>query len=137
MILLDAFRKESASGILNLLTLEEQGLCFDFNINLAFNGYRYNYLCNPFFKIKKVISKRDTLYGEAEDEAGNKHHIKFITLHFQGHMTKSLIPRYVSSDTAYQRFLNVSSSNLNNLNRRKKLIKKSLKDRLKGLKRNQ
>ena len=96
MILLDVFRTEAKPKVLKLLSLENEGICFDFNINASYNGGWRSFVLTPGTKVKKMIRRDDGLYGQVQEIGKQAEYFKFYTLHFQGYLTKSLIPVYAT-----------------------------------------
>ncbi len=97
MILLDVFRTKTKPATLNLFTLESENICFDFNVNVSYNGFKNSYKLSKAFKIKKIDQVDYALCGEVVDSEDNGKPYKFYTLHFQGYITKTLIPLYIRS----------------------------------------
>lgn len=129
MIFLDVFRTEKQPHLLNLLTLEENGATFDFNLNVLYNGYKHHFLRSPFFKIKKIRREHGKLYGQVQNS--EKTQIAFYTVHFQGYLTKSLIPLYITSANVYQFMINYTIGTTTFLARKVRLLKNHLKATLK------
>ncbi|OOQ57060.1 glycosyltransferase family protein [Mucilaginibacter pedocola] len=133
MILLDVFRTEAHPHVLNLLSLEKDGISFDFNVNVPFNGCEYSFETTPSTNIKKMIRRNDGLYGKVKGINGTPVFSKFYTLHFQGYLTKTLIPLHVTAQTAGEGVANFIHSKSHNLVRRGKLFKNKVRDGLKKL----
>jgi hypothetical protein len=131
MILLDVFRTEAKPRVLNLLSLEKEGLSFDFNVNVPFNGCEYWFECTPSTKIKRMQRRKDGLYGKVAGDTPL--FSKFYTLHFQGYLTKTLIPLHVKPQTAIEYVSNYADSKAHNLVRRAKLLKNNVRDGLKKM----
>lgn len=129
MILLDVFRTETKPAILNLLSLESQNICFDFNLNASYNGCKYNYVLSPVSKTKKLTRRKDGVYGQTMED--NSLYLKFYTLHFQGYITKTLIPLYVTTKGRGGYILNKLTSEWSFSIRKMKLLKNRLRDKLK------
>ncbi|MBK0380644.1 hypothetical protein [Mucilaginibacter segetis] len=127
MILLDVFRTETLPATLPLLSLEGIGMGFDFNINASFNGYKHYFACTAYTRIKKLIQRRDGLYGLVKDDVKSPASVKFYTLHFQGYLTKALIPVYGNYSKGVERFKNNITGYYNFLLRRGKLAKNAVK----------
>jgi hypothetical protein len=132
MILLDLFRTETKPNVLNLLSLEEKNMVFDFNINVPYNGYKYSFALDPFFKIKKLLKYNNEWYGRVESAEKDIVNIKFYSLHFQGYLTKSLIPIYISHTSANKSIGNNILGTLTFLIRKTKLLKTHIKDTIKS-----
>jgi len=131
MILLDVFRTETNPGILNLLSLEPQNICFDFNLNASYNGCKYNYVMSPVSKTKKLTRRKDGIYGQTVEDSSL--YLKFYTLHFQGYVTKTLIPLYVTFKGQGGYIPNKLSSEWNFGVRKMKLLKNQLRDKFKRI----
>ncbi|MGZ3759120.1 MAG: hypothetical protein ACXVAY_21470 [Mucilaginibacter sp.] len=129
MIFLDVFRTEKRPKLLNLLILEDGGSTFDFNLNVSYNGYRHHFVTRPFYKIKKIKRLYGKLYAQVQNS--DKTLIAFYTFHFQGYLTKSLIPLYVTSANVYQFGLNYATGTITFLARRARLLKNHIKTILK------
>ena len=129
MILLDTFRRETQTKTLNLFTLEDKGICFDFNINVAANGNKQIFVMNPLYRIKHIVHKNGTSYGQAK--GGGRY--PFYTLHFQGYISKALIPMHITYGTKYQRMQNWVIGARHFTVRKLKLAKNKVRDTLKGL----
>src|SRR6185437_12698696 len=93
-----------------------------------YNGAKYSFLRYPFFKIKKMNRRSDGWYGQVQGDAANEVRIKFYTLHFQGYLTKSLIPFYLSTHNALEYFLNYVSGITTFVWRKTLLFKTHIKD---------
>ena len=130
MILLDVFRTETQPKLLNLFTLEENNICFDFNVNAAFNGHKHTFVFNPEYHIKKLIRRKDGIFGRVD---GSSTECKFYTLHFQGYVTKTLIPLYVTAQTINEGIKNRILAEYNFTTRKMKLLKNHLKRRVKTI----
>jgi hypothetical protein len=129
MILLDVFRTEAKPNTLNLLSLETEGISFDFNANVPFNGCRYYFECTPGTRIKKMTRRKDGLYGKVQ---GEPLYSRFYTMHFQGYLTKTLIPLHTNSQSAAEGVSDYLSAKSHNLVRRAKLYKNKVRDRVKN-----
>ncbi|RFZ85803.1 hypothetical protein DYU05_09465 [Mucilaginibacter terrenus] len=127
MILLDVFRTETRPNVLNLLSLEDEGISIDFNINVAYNGWHNWYLCNKVTGIKKMFRKADGLYGQIAGEGTKRTFSKFYTLHFQGYITKPHIPLHVTAKSYNERVANRLSANSHYISRRLKLFKNKVR----------
>lgn len=126
MILLDVFRTQTKPNTLNLLLLEGEGICFDFNVNVSFNGNKHSYVISNITHIKKLTRYKNSIYGCVEQTGSKKTYVNFCTLHFQGYLTKTLIPCYITpQNNSYV------SNNLKGINqyatRRIKMLKNSIK----------
>ncbi len=130
MILLDVFRTEAKPNTLNLLSLETEGISFDFNANVPFNGCRYYFECTPGTRIKKMTRRKDGLYGKVQ---GEPLYSRFYTMHFQGYLTKTLIPLHTNAQSAAEGLSDYLSAKSHNLVRRAKLYKNKVRDRVKNL----
>jgi len=129
MILLDIFRTEAKPVILNLLSLESHNICFDFNLNASYNGCKYNYVLSPVSKTKKLTRRKDSVYGQTKEDKSL--YLKFYTLHFQGYLTKTLIPLYIMPKGLYGYISNKLFSEWSFSVRKMKLLKNQLRDMLK------
>jgi hypothetical protein len=131
MILLDVFRREQQTNTLNLFSTEDEGQCFDFNINVAYNGRKQSFKMNSRYHIKQIKPRDGSIYGKAED--GQQY--LFYTLHFQGYLTKALIPLYITGGNAYQqmrnRLLSARSFTIRKLKLAKNRLKGAVKETLK------
>jgi len=130
MILLDVFRTEIKPIVLNLLTLEDEGATFDFNANVSYNGHHYHYVINRAFGIKQIKRKNGNLMVNV---AGDGRSIKFYTFHFQGFLTKALIPLYVNAATPGKLFANYVAGILTLYGCKTLLLKNKVRDRVKGV----
>jgi hypothetical protein len=126
MILLDVFRTETKPPLLNLFTLEDEGICFDFNVNVAYNGHINTFKMHPVFNIKKLKQNKRGIYAQA-DVNGALVFKKFYTLHFQGYTTKTLIPLYVTSKTIAEYLNNHVKGDINFAIRKLRLFKNKIK----------
>jgi hypothetical protein len=131
MILLSVFRTEIKPHTLDLLSLEGKGICFDFNINVSYNGCRHSFVLAPGIKIKKMIPRNNSLYGLVQN-GDRAEYFKFYTLHFQGYLTKSLIPIYVTSDNFFNFLYNSISGRAEYIKRRAKLLKNYFRNFIKS-----
>lgn len=133
MILLDVFRTESKPHTLNLLSLEKEGISFDFNVNVPFNGCKHYFETTAGTKIKKMYRRKDGLYAKVADNKGEPLYYKFYTLHFQGYLTKTLIPLHASPHNVIEHTDNYVSAKAHNWVRRAKLYKNNVRDRVKKI----
>lgn len=129
MILLDAFRTEAKPSVLNIFSLQDEHISFDFNMNIAYNGCEDNYLLSRVFHIKKMKRIRGSLFGCTV--AGTSSH-KFYTLHFQGYLTKALIPLFLTKQTFYGYTVYYLLGLFNFMLRKMKLLKTRLRGKLKN-----
>ena len=132
MILLNAFRIETKPNTLKLLSLEDKGICFDFNINVSYNGCRHSFVLTSGTKIKKMIRKEDGLYGYVQNTEKKAEYLKFYTLHFQGYLTKSLIPVYATPANILNGMYNLITGKTEYFKRRAKLLKNRFRDFIKN-----
>jgi hypothetical protein len=130
MILLNVFRIETKPNTLKLLSLEDKGICFDFNINVSYNGRRHSFVLTSGTKIKKMIRKGDGLYGHVQNTEKKAEYLKFYTLHFQGYLTKSLIPVYATPANILNSLYNHITGKTEYFKRRAKLLKNRFRDLL-------
>jgi len=127
MILLDLFRRETKPPVLNLFSLEERNICFDFNLNVSYNGWEHSFKISPFYKIKKISRMKDGLYGHVTRNTAPPPFLKFYTLHFQGYLTKALIPIYITYQTIFEFVGNNLTGNYHYIVRKMKLLKNKVK----------
>jgi len=132
MILLDLFRTETKPNVLNLFSLEERNIVLDFNINVAYNGYKHSFIRHSFFKIKKMKRYKDGLYGQVTGSETNAVYVKFYSLHFQGYLTKSLIPIYLTSKSSIEQAANYLSGVFVYFVRKMRLFKNHIKGKMKA-----
>jgi len=128
MIFLDIFRRTSPLKTLNLFSLEEEDSCFDFNLNVQYNGWHKVFKLNKLYSIKALARKRKSLYA-IEAEQGS--YSKFNTLHFQGYITKALIPRYITYGSWVDNWQNNLLASYTFTFRKMQLTKNWLRDKLK------
>ncbi|AMR34092.1 hypothetical protein A0256_22900 [Mucilaginibacter sp. PAMC 26640] len=127
MILLDVFRTETKPNALNLLSLEDEGISVDFNVNVAYNGWKHQFICTADTKIKKLHRRGGSLYGRVAGPFNEQKHAKFYTLHFQGYLTKALIPQHVTAQNILEYIANYILSKSHYAIRRLKLFKNRIK----------
>jgi hypothetical protein len=125
MVLVDLFRLQSKRTTFNLLTLENEGICFDWNINLGYNGYKNTYELHPVRLIKKAYRRAGGVFGKINTDSAPAY-VQFNTLHFQG-LSKPFIPLYVTSGSVFQYLSNRYGYFKNHLRLKRKAIKASLK----------
>jgi hypothetical protein len=113
--------------VFNLFTLEESGICFDFNANVAYNGHQHTFVMNPAHRIKKFTKVGGGLVGRVTASAADVMYCKFYTVHFQGYITKSLIPVYVTALTKKEAIKNQIVGEYNFAVRKMKLLKNKVK----------
>lgn len=123
MILLDTFRRERQTDTLNLFLLEDKGFCFDFNINVSYNGRKHNYEMDVLYRIKKITQQGGGSYAKVKNDG----RYLFYTLHFQGYLTKALIPMHITYGTKSQRLQNRFLARRSFLVRKIRLLKNRLK----------
>nr|WP_294950547.1 hypothetical protein [uncultured Mucilaginibacter sp.] len=133
MILLDVFRTEIKPHTLNLLSLEPEGISFDFNVNVPFNGCKHYFETTAGTKIKKMYRRKDGLYAKVADKGEEQVYCKFYTLHFQGYLTKTLIPLHASPQNLAEAVKNYAVAKAHNFVRRAKLYKNRVRDRVKEI----
>ena len=133
MILLDVFRTEVKPNTLSLLSLEAEGISFDFNVNVPFNGCRHYFETTSGTNIKKMQKRKDGLYAKVVDATNGAAYQKFYTLHFQGYLTKTLIPLHATAQNFVGLVANYTASKSHNLVRRLKLFKNVVRDRVKKI----
>lgn len=133
MILLDVFRTEAKPRVLNLLSLEKEGISFDFNVNVPFNGCEYWFETTSATHIKKMVRRKGGLFGKVATKGAAPLFSKFYTLHFQGYLTKTLIPLHVSALSAGEWVSNYVHAKSHNLVRRAKLFKNKVRDGMKKI----
>jgi len=130
MILLDLFRTETKPNVLNLFSLEEKNIGFDFNMNVSYNGFKHSFIQSSWFKIKKMKRYEDGLYGQVTGDETNMVRVKFYSLHFQGYLTKSLIPIYLTSNNAIEYAANYLSGVFIFLIRKMRLFKNHVREKM-------
>ena len=133
MILLDVFRTERKPNVLNLLTLEDNNICFDFNAGVSFNGRKHSFVINPVHHIKKLVRRGGGLFGKVKGANADILYCRFYTVHFQGYVTKTLIPLYVTTLSKKEAIQNRIIGEYNFALRKLKLLKNELKRRAKTL----
>jgi hypothetical protein len=127
MILLDAFRTETHPRVINLFTLEDNNICFDFNANVAYNGHTHTFVLNPVHHVKKLTRRGRSIYGRVKGSSADILYCKFYTIHFQGYVTKTLIPVYATALTKKEAIKNRILGEYNFAVRKMKLLKNDLK----------
>lgn len=130
MILLDVFRTETKPNTFNLLSLEDDGISIDFNINVAFNGWKHSFTCRPGSNIKKLSRRNGSLYGTVANVSAEQPTAKFYTLHFQGYLTKALIPLHLTPQSGLEYIANYFLSKSHYLGRKAKLFKNKVKQEI-------
>ncbi|MFD0750758.1 hypothetical protein ACFQZS_11450 [Mucilaginibacter calamicampi] len=128
MIFLDIFRRSTILKTLNLFSLEDEGIGFDFNLNVSSNGWRKFFKINKIYGIKAITRANKSVYAE---EVDNGTRFKFYTLHFQGYITKSLIPKYITYGSSIDNVQNTLLAYFTFTKRRLILKKNWLRDKLK------
>ncbi|MGY3213818.1 hypothetical protein [Mucilaginibacter sp. HD30] len=128
MIFLDIFRRTTDLKTLNLFSLEDEGIIFDFNINVSPNGWRKIFKVDKFYGIKTIKKKKASLYAQ---EAANNGRIKFYSLHFQGYIAKALIPKYITFGSKLDRLENTLLAYATFTVRKLRLKKNRVRDKLK------
>lgn len=126
MILLDVFRTETKPSALNLLSLENEGISLDFNLNVSFNGCKHHFV-QTTNNIKKMIRRGESLFGQILDTAAEPQYFKFYTLHFQGYLTKTLIPLHVTAQNRLEYVSNYLMAKTSYFSRKIKLLKNKVK----------
>lgn len=126
MILLDLFRTEANPNALNLLSLGKNDIFFDFNLNSANNGSGHRFVMSKISKIKKITKRKGACFGKATEPSSLR--FKFYTLHFQGYLIKSLIPKYVKSTGVYEALNNYLNAEYIFLSRKLRLLKNTSRD---------
>ncbi|MBD1393289.1 hypothetical protein [Mucilaginibacter glaciei] len=126
MILLDVFRTHTQPNTLNLLSLEDMDICFDFNIGAAFNGCNYVFELSIYTNTKKIIRQSKGLFGKVIN-CGSIVHPRFYTLHFQGYLAKALIPVNCNARGYFGGWRNYILGNTEFLKRRATVLKNRLK----------
>ena len=129
MIFLDLFRRGTQLKTFNLFSLEDEGVCFDFNLNVPSNGWRKIFKVNRFYGIKALTRRGKSLYAQSADDEGAG--FKFNTLHFQGYITKSLIPKYIAHKSLADNLANNLLALYTYSFRKMQLQKNRLRDKLK------
>lgn len=128
MIFLDIFRRTTSLKTLNLFSLEDEGIGFDFNLNVSSNGWRKVFKLDKFYGIKAIKRKSGSLYAK---ETAGATRIKFYTLHFQGYVTKALIPKYITYGNRFDKLQNALLAYATFIMRSIRLKKNWLRDKLK------
>lgn len=129
MILLDVFRTETRPNALNLLSLEDAGVYFDFNVNVSFNGWHNHYAITRGSHVKKVAREADGFYVQVTGTPQKL--IKAYSLHFQGYKTKTIIPLRTTAAQGIQAMRNVVAGNVAYLLRAGRLVKNRIKGSIK------
>jgi hypothetical protein len=132
MILLDVFRTETKPSALNLLSLEDKGINIDFNLSAPFNGCKNYYTLTPGTGIKKMTRKADGLYAQVAGNTGQPVYAKFYTMHFQGYVTKTLIPLHVTTKSTFEHLTNYVLGKAYYFNRRLRLFRNKVKSIVKN-----
>ena len=128
MIFLDIFRRTTHLKTLNLFSLEDEGIGFDFNLNVAANGWRKVFKLDKLYGTKEIKRENRSLYAE---EVPNATRVKFYTLHFQGYVTKALIPKYITYRSKLDKLANTLLAYSTFAVRKIRLKKNWLRDKLK------
>jgi hypothetical protein len=131
MILLDVFRREAKPNLINLL-VPRDGACFDFNINASYNGREHQFAMRYIYGIKKIVQLHNGSFGAIKAE-GKPQYMRFCTLHFQGYITKSLIPMHVTYGSGWDKIQNRVLAIRNFVVRKMKIKKNHIRDALKKL----
>jgi|GEM_PF-1713940 len=132
MILLDVFRTENKPSALNLLSLEDKGINIDFNLSAPFNGCKNHYVLTPGTGIKKMIRMADGLYAQVAGNTGQPVYARFYTMHFQGYVTKTLIPLHVTTKSTFEHLTNYVLGKAYYFNRRLRLFRNKVKSIVKN-----
>jgi len=127
MIFLDIFRRATLLKTFNLFSFEDEGIGFDFNLNVSPNGWRKVFKVNKFYGIKVIKRENRSLYAE---EAASDTYVKFYTLHFQGYVTKALIPKYITYGSQFDKLQNTLLAYATFTVRKMRLKKNWLRDKL-------
>lgn len=127
MIFLDIFRRTSNLKTLNLFSLEDEDMGFDFNLNVSPNGWRKTFKVDKFYGIKAIKRENRSLYAE---ETAHGTRVKFYTLHFQGYITKALIPKYITYGSKFDKLQNTLLAYATFTARKIRLKKNTLRDKL-------
>ena len=130
MILLDVFRTQTKPNALNLLSLEDEGISIDFNLNVSYNGWKHSFECTKETKIKKLDRRGGSWYGRVAEPGCEKDSSQFYTLHFQGYLTKTLIPVYANHLSNLGYLANYVLSKSHYVTRKLKLLKNELKRKI-------
>jgi hypothetical protein len=128
MIFLDIFRRTTSLKTLNLFSLEDEGIGFDFNLNVSSNGWRKVFKVDKLYGIKAIKRENGSLYAE---ETTDETLLKFYTLHFQGYVTKALIPKYITYGNTFHKLQNALLAYATFITRCIRLKKNWLRDKLK------
>lgn len=129
MILLDVFRTKTQPSTLNLLSLDTNGIGFDFNMNASYNGGAYSYQIDNLTGVKKLRRRKGNGFYGIIDLTNNAHgtEVEFYSLHFQGYLTKALIPSFAQGQGNMLRLKNIYASRMEYLTRRFKILKNQVR----------
>lgn len=133
MILLDVFRTEAKPNTLNLLALEDEGIAFDFNANVADSGWKNSYRLSHGSKTKKMERRAGGWYLQTADTTKPTKYVKCYTMHFQGYATKALIPLRTLGVKGPQNVRDLLAGRFAYLKRKAKLAQISLKGNIKRI----
>ncbi|TWR27561.1 hypothetical protein FPZ43_13910 [Mucilaginibacter pallidiroseus] len=133
MIMLDVFGTEIQPAVLNLFSLEDNNINFDFNVNVAYNGHKHTFAMHPVYKVKQLLKKADAVYGVIKDSKVDAQLCRFYTLHFQGYITKTLIPIYATPQNLKEAITNRILGEYNFTVRKMRVFKNQVKQKAQNI----